>query len=79
MKPSITVDERGVLLHVVTEQGEGVAIPLDPKMLAAAAGEAFTRVQTPEGKTRVVRALGRLFLELTAPESSDGSDAEKTR
>ena len=77
MKPSLTVDERGVLLHVTTEQGEGIAIPLDPKELAVTAAAALERVLSPEGKRRLVRGLGRLFLELTAPGESNGSDDPK--
>lgn len=73
MKPSLTIDERGVLLHVTTEQGEGIAIPLDPKELAATTTAALERVLTPEGKRRLLRGLGRLFLELTMPGESDGS------
>lgn len=68
MKPSVTVDERGVLLHVVTEEGEGIAIPLDPRELAATTAAVLDQVLSPEGKRRLVRGLGRLFLELTAPE-----------
>lgn len=73
MKPSLTVDERGVLLHVTTEQGEGIAIPLNPNELAAATATMLENVLSPEGKRRLMRGLGKLFLELTAPKGpSDG-------
>lgn len=71
MKPSITVDERGVILHVTTDAGDGVAVPLNAEMVTEVI-QGAERLLSPEGKRRVLRGLGRLFLELTAPEKDDG-------
>lgn len=70
MKPSITVDERGIILHVTTATGEGVAVPLNAELVTEAKN-AFAKLATPEGKRRVLHGLGRLFSELTEPEKED--------
>lgn len=67
MKPSLTIDERGAILHVTTDAGEGVAIPLEPATvleLAAGFERARATLKTPEGRSSLVRGLGRLLLEL---------------
>ena len=67
MKPSITLDERGAILHVTTDKGEGVAVPLNAETVASVA-KSVERLLSPEGKRVVVRALGRAVLELLTPE-----------
>lgn len=70
MKPSLTVDERGFVVHFTNEAGEGVAVPLSAEMV----GDVVKGVQeclTPEGKKRVLRGLGALCLELIAPGKVD--------
>ena len=64
MKPSITVDERGILLHVTDAQGEGVSLPLDPERIAAGVVKAVRTAQSSEGKRRILRALGSLVSDL---------------
>lgn len=75
MKPSITADERGVLLHVTNEAGEGFAIPLSAAtitQLGLQLAQAKARLMTPEGKSQVIKALGSLFWQLVG-EKEDGS------
>lgn len=74
MKPSVTIDERGVILHVTTDAGEGVAIPLEPKTaleLAAGLERARARLNSPGGWSTLLRGAGKLLLEL-AEEKNDG-------
>lgn len=68
MKPSVTVDERGVILHVTDSDGKGVAVPLSGETLteiAAKWNQAKATLITPEGKRKFVRGLVELVLELT--------------
>jgi hypothetical protein len=68
VKPSITVDERGVLLHVIGKDGEGVAIPLDPGTIIEMWGALGRALKTPNGRTTFLRGLGRILGELTMDE-----------
>lgn len=76
MKPSLTVDERGLILHVTTEDGEGVAVPLNAQTVGEAV-KAAERVLTPEGKRRLVRGFARLLLEVIGDENQGGNDDGK--
>lgn len=72
--PSITIDERGILLHLTDGNGEGVAIPLEPAtllQLGAAVGKALAEVKTPRGRSLLVSAAGALFRELTEPTKEE--------
>jgi len=76
MKPSITVDERGILLHVTNEAGEGFAIPLSTQTvvdLGLQLARAKAKLMTPEGKTQVAKALGSLFWQLVGEGKDDGT------
>lgn len=80
MKPSISVDERGVLLHLTNEAGEGFAVPLAPSTvqeMGAQLAKAKAAALTPEGKRTIVKALGSLFWQLVAEtpnkDESDGT------
>jgi hypothetical protein len=64
VRPSITLDERGVILHVTDERGEGVAVPITSET-AQQAVQSVQRLITPEGKRRIAAGLWRLFIELT--------------
>ncbi len=67
-KPSITIDERGILLHLVDGNGEGVAIPLEPAtllQLSAAVTRAVATLKTPGGRSLLVSAAGALFRQLS--------------
>lgn len=71
MKPSVTVDERGVVLHVTNDAGEGVAIPLNAELVTDAT-KAAARLLSPEGKRALLRGLGKAFFELLQePEKKD--------
>lgn len=66
-KPSITVDERGVILHLTNDAGEGFAVELSPSTIlemGAQLAKAKAALVTPEGKRTIVKALGSLFQEL---------------
>lgn len=75
-RPSVTIDERGILLHLTDAEGKGVAIPLEPStllQLSAAVTKAVATLKTPRGRSLLVSAAGALFRELTGP--GDGSDS----
>lgn len=71
-KPAITVDERGVLLHLVDDEGHGFAVPLNQDTLAelgAQCAGALERLQSPEKRGRLLWRLGRAVVrELMQPE-----------
>lgn len=51
MKPSITVDERGAVLHMTNDAGEGVAVPLNAETLGEIVTQgaaALERLKSPE-------------------------------
>lgn len=77
MKPSISIDERGVLLHVTNEAGEGVTVPLEPatiQQMGQQLAKAKAALMTPEGKRTVTKALSALFWELVGSEKDkDGT------
>lgn len=67
MKPSITIDERGVILHVTNDAGEGIAVPLQADTIDQLARQlivAQERLLSPEGRSLVARLLGSAFIEL---------------
>lgn len=73
MKPSVTIDERGVLLHVTTSAGEGIAIPLEPKTvieLAAGLERARGALKTSAGWSALLRGAGKILFDLA--EDKDG-------
>jgi len=78
LKPSITVDERGVILHVTNAAGEGVAIALNSETLGELMAQgtvALERLQSPETRGRVFWNLGRAVVrELfnPTPKQTDG-------
>jgi len=66
-KPSITIDERGVLLHVTDSEGNGIAIPLEPGTvleLAAGFDRARASLKTPEGRKALWHGLANIVSEL---------------
>jgi hypothetical protein len=67
MKPSLTIDERGVLLHVAIGE-DVVTVPVEPatvRELSASVDRARDALKTPEGRSTLVRGLGRIVAELT--------------
>ena len=77
MKPSISIDERGVLLHVTDAEGKGLSVALNAETLAELAAQAAVareRLKTPGAAWQLVRALVR---ELTKPdEKKDDGTAD---
>jgi hypothetical protein len=73
VKPSLTVDERGFVVHFTNDAGEGVALPLTAEMVGGVVA-GVQRCLTPEGKTRVLRGLGALVLELVTPQPEKKDD-----
>ncbi len=77
MKPSISIDERGVLLHVTDAEGHGIAIPLEPSTVLELAGAlqlAAKELKTPQGKRVVMRAAWDLLTKL----ATGGGDDDKS-
>ncbi len=81
MKPSITIDERGAILHMTNDAGEGVAVALNAETLAELVTQgtaALKRLQSPETRGQVlsnlVRAVVREVLNPT-PKRDDGPPA----
>lgn len=75
MKPSVTIDERGVLLHVTDNEGHGVAIPLNGEALAELGAQialALERLKEPAGRSsffwRIAKAVAA---EVVKPGSDD--------
>lgn len=67
MKPGVSIDERGVLLHVTTEDGETVSVPLDASTLvelSAGLERARARLLDRAGRKQLLRQLGKLVWEL---------------
>jgi hypothetical protein len=82
MKPTITVDERGIILHVTNEAGEGFAVPLSAETVAQLGlqlARAKAKLMTPEGKSQVAKALGSLFWQLVGDtKEADGTSKTDT-
>jgi hypothetical protein len=80
MKPSLTIDERGPILHVTTDAGEGVAIPLEPKTvleLAAGLERARAALKTGKGWSMLLRGLGRVLIDLAEDKENGASEPKK--
>lgn len=71
MKPSITIDERGVILHMTDDAGAGVAVALNAETLGELVAQgtvALERLQSPETRGQVLWNLGRAVVrELLNP------------
>ena len=66
--PRITIDERGVMLHMTTSAGEGVSVALEPETvfrLLESLQHAASELKTPEGKQLLRGALVSLWHGLT--------------
>ena len=70
MKPSISIDERGVILHVTGEDGNGVAVPLNQEALeqlglqCASALEAFRGPGKGKAWWRLARAVATALADI---------------
>lgn len=72
MKPSISIDERGILLHMTDAEGQGIAVALNAETLAelvAQGSAALERIKSPETRGEVLWNLGRAVVrELFSPQ-----------
>jgi len=62
MKPSISIDERGVLLHLTDPQGHGFAVALNTETLnelGAQIAVALERVKAPETRGQFLWNIAR--------------------
>ncbi len=77
MQPSISIDERGVLLHVVGDDGHGFAVPLNAETMTELGSQiavALERLKAPEERGRIFWRLGRAIVkELLGPEGAHGT------
>lgn len=71
MKPSITIDERGAVLHFTDDKGEGIAVALNVETLTeinTQATAALERLKEPETRSQIFWNVGRaLVRELLKP------------
>lgn len=84
MKPSLTVDERGMLLHLVDDQGKGFAVPINletAENLAAQLAIALERLRSPDTRGgflfAVAKAVAREMLKQPKGKSSGTPDPEQ--
>lgn len=79
-RPRVTVDGRGVVVHLVDSEGRAVDVPLAevPARVARVAGE----LKTKEGRSTFLRGVVRLLGSLAEPrETTNATDGngEKDR
>jgi hypothetical protein len=76
-QPRITVDERGVLLHMTTSTGEAVCVELSPETvfrLLETLQRAALELKTPSGKQLLKSAALTLWHGLTNRREVDGKE-----
>lgn len=84
MKPSISIDERGVLLHLTDPQGHGFAVALNNETLSELGAQiavALEQVKAPETRGPFLWNLARAVVRevLTAKGKTDATgDGTKT-
>ncbi len=67
MKPSITIDARGASLNVTLKDDQVVTIPLEAetvRQVSSVIKRATASLNTPEGRSALVRGLGKILSEL---------------
>jgi hypothetical protein len=86
LKPSITIDERGAILHMTDSAGEGIAVPLNAETLTQLVAQgtlALERLKSPETRGQMLASLGRAVVrELfnpTKPKADGPSEPDPTR
>lgn len=82
MKPSVTVDERGILLHVPLADGSIMSIPLEAETvfrMLAALQRAGAALQTTQGKKLLLRAAGEVFRRLVETPVKDEENGPSER
>lgn len=75
MKPSVTIDERGILLHVTDNDGHGVAIPLNGEALAELGAQvaiALERMKEPSARNALLWRIAKIVAaEVVKPGSEN--------
>lgn len=82
MKPTISVDERGVLLHMVDDDGHGYAVALNEQTLTELGGQitaALEKLQAPERRGQVLWRIGRAIVRELMRKDDDGSPPSADR
>lgn len=69
MRPTLTIDERGFVIHFTNNEGEGVAVPLTREAVAEAVLMA-NRVLSPNGKRRLLAGLKDLIVQILEEEKT---------
>lgn len=80
-RPGVTIDGRGVVVHLVDSDGRGIDVPLNevPARVARVAGALKSR----EGRSTLLRGVFRLLGSLAEPEeqrsnaTDDGRKADR--
>jgi hypothetical protein len=76
MKPTITIDERGVLLHLVDDAGKGFAVALNAETLSelgAQVAVALEKLREPEQRSSFLWNVARAVVrELGVGKGKDG-------
>jgi hypothetical protein len=75
--PLITVDERGIIVHLVDSEGHGVAVPLNGESLAALAGQcalALEKIKSADTRGGFLWGVARAVVRevLSTKKGTDG-------
>jgi hypothetical protein len=82
MKPTITIDERGILLHMTDSEGHGVVVPLTRETLdelAAQVAVVVAKIKGPDGGNflwNVARAVAREVLDTKKEGRTHGTESD---
>jgi hypothetical protein len=73
-QPKVTIDGRGVVVHLTDSNGRGVEVPLTE--VPAAVARAAAALKSSEGRSTFLRGVGRLLASLAEPkgDNANGSD-----
>jgi len=68
-RPRVTIDGRGVVVHLVDSDGRGIDVPLAevPARVARVAGA----LKTTEGRSTFLRGVARLLGTLAEPKGEE--------
>jgi hypothetical protein len=75
MKPTITIDERGVLLHLVDEAGKGFAVALNAETLSELSAQvaiALEKLREPEQRRSLLWNVARAVVRELGVKGKDG-------
>ena len=81
MKPSVTIDERGIILHLTDTQGRGVAVPLSIETLLELQRQlelVRARFQGPELGSTLLR-IGRAVVDVITKDKNAPPEPDDQR